>query len=439
MSLHILNTTPDYDRHISPHHYCARKNITIAHLRPLLPPTPPASPARLLSHPTASAPLDHTAYPHILDLVIAHAPPDVLPTLRLVSRYCLEAASCRLYAHVAMAVRSGSPRGAIELTDPVRRVRLPGLRWRSWADRHYPARAEPCFSPDAEPTADMLVARAEHASCIARLQRYTRTVDNFNSYAGSLSDNEWGDLAAAVRADTVVRTAKFLGIPNVTSEAALHISFGDMTTGYPRRPRDSSVYTWWDSPATAFVNHWSSERVVVNLRYASRDPHLRWRGMSVPRITRLGELVLLFTPYTRLLDTFSPAPGEQPEGRRVLGMLHCLVGAMACSLPARETAWTLVGLEGVDTRALELEVGNHCDWETRRNAIRQAIEDAITERDWTRTGFEGGWDRLQGEVRVPQLRLLTLAEWRGEVGAEVFALATEAPGGARDILHADYQ
>ncbi|WOO81829.1 uncharacterized protein LOC62_04G005347 [Vanrija pseudolonga] len=51
--------------------------------------------------------LDHTSYPDILDRIISLSPDDVLPQLRLVSRYCRDAVDARRLSH---AVLEANPR-----------------------------------------------------------------------------------------------------------------------------------------------------------------------------------------------------------------------------------------------------------------------------------------------------------------------------------------
>ncbi|WOO85410.1 uncharacterized protein LOC62_07G008909 [Vanrija pseudolonga] len=452
MPLHFLDTVPNYDQSIHPSSYFARKdNLLSLPTPPTSPPPTLPSPARLAGDPNLlhPAPLDHTAYPHVLDLVLSFAPYDALPTLRLVSRHLHEYASARLYVHVAIAVlhpQKGSlARGDVTLTDPVHRRRIPGLRWRPWPERYYPITSDASMSgsaasrkPEPEPTAEMLQAREQHARTVARMQAHTRILDNFNLYAGSICSRDWADLTALVRPETIVRTAKFLGI-DVPRHCALQIAFGDLSMCYPRASRCASL-NWWENPTHAWVNNWSSARVVLSMRYVPRDPHLRWRGLNFARVRALDELVILFRPYTsRMLETFVPdhdARAHRGTPRRVLGMLHSMVGAMACNLPARETTWTLVGLENADLHSLELEGSG--DWASRREIIRHAIEEAVMERDWTRPGFTGDWDRGEGDIRVPPLRLLTVDEWRAEVGEEVFGLSTDQPEGMHDILHPKY-
>lgn len=447
MSLHFLATVPNYDHSIPPNSYFARKTLVLP------PPTPPPSPPALPTSPrlapdanlAQAAPLDHTAYPHVLDLVLRFAPYDALPTLRLVSRHVSEFACARLYAHVAIAVlhpQEGSlARGDVTLTDPVHRRRIPGLRWRPWPERHYLISSDASMSSvaEAKPTPEMVQAREQHALTLVRMQRHAHIVDNFNLYAGSISSRDWPDLFALVRPETVVRTAKFLGI-DVPRHCKLQIAFADLSTCYPRAGRCAS-FNWWENPTHAWVNNWSSARVVLSMRYAPRDPHLRWRGLNFQRVTALEELVVLFRPYTsRVLETLVPDPVGGPHReapRRVLGMLHSMVGAMACSLPARETTWTLVGLESADMHSLELEGSG--DWAARREIIRAAIEEAVMERDWSRPDRPGEWDRNEGDVRVPPLRLLTVDEWHAEVRDEVFGLSTDQPAGMHDMLHPRYR
>jgi hypothetical protein len=77
-----------------------------------------------------SSPLDHLAYPHILERIIHYADLRALLTLRSLSRRLRDRVDSSLFQHIVLDIQ---PSGAAVLADPVSGRKLPYIPW-DWYD-----------------------------------------------------------------------------------------------------------------------------------------------------------------------------------------------------------------------------------------------------------------------------------------------------------------
>ncbi|KAL1405585.1 hypothetical protein Q8F55_009224 [Vanrija albida] len=121
--------------------------------------------------------IDYRAYPHLFDRVMAHVAWDALPALRLTGKAVGEQANAVLWRHVVLRVEEP---GHIDILDPFRHRRIPGLRFECAAER----------GPLVEAHDEVLLYRT-----LDRLRTHTRTVDHWlhdsESYATDDKPPRW--------------------------------------------------------------------------------------------------------------------------------------------------------------------------------------------------------------------------------------------------------
>ncbi|WOO85413.1 uncharacterized protein LOC62_07G008912 [Vanrija pseudolonga] len=445
------------------------------------PPTTTSDPLARPDSPPTPTPttIDHAALPHIFDNILSHAALDVFIALRATSREMCARANSALYHHVCVSVSRGHNAAGREVPHvsfraPYSGRPLPGLTWDARGrDRTLALLAKHTRVLDDRGSAINLSGYCHHpeifekdgglallaslypdvvrASVLDRLQRpyagWYRAVrkatcrrsgegepandgndDDDNGFPDDLDpQNPLHRRIAATRAllnGETARTALLAGHRPLLP-AATFITFTSLCAD-----EDQLVPVHGYLPSTT--------RVISNVTFEV-DP----TGVAV----RYDVTASPPSWVTDVIVVFSNAPtgNSWTWTSGALGVLHTVIESMGGQAGRAHTV-TLVGLEDMDP------VYYHCDgslstpWAERKASLVSSLRAAVIDRFNSPQGppVMPPTVMLMGPGnmpvpnppappeppepwRPPTWRLLTFAEWRADVGDELYALATVAP------------
>lgn len=430
------------------------------------------------SPPTPTMTIDHASVPHVFDNILSHAALEVFIALRATSREMCERANAVLYTHVCVSVSRGHNDAGREVPNvsfraPYSGRPLPGLTWeprgrertlallakhtRVLDDRgsainlssycHHPEIFEKdgglallaALCPDVVRASLLTRFRSPYAGWYHAIQKATRQ----RSSEAEPDDDDGRDetfpadldpanhlhrrIAATrplMQSDTL-HTAAPAGVRPLLP-AATFITFTSLCAD-----EDQLVPVWGYLPSTT--------RVVSNVTFEV-DP----TGVAV----RYGVTISPPSSVTEVVVVFANAPtgNSWTWTSGALGVLHTIVESMGSQAACVRTV-TLVGLEDMDP------VYYHCDgslatpWGKRKADLVSSLRAAVLDRfdspqapTFTPAmAMATGPPHAPGLInptltpdppepwRPPTWRLLTFAEWRADVGDELYALATVAP------------
>ncbi|WOO81879.1 uncharacterized protein LOC62_04G005395 [Vanrija pseudolonga] len=404
----------------------------------------------------ATSSLDYASYPHVVDRIVSYADDSCLPALRATCRGLHLATARRMYSHVVVRV-SNQPvekreQGFVvklfapSTSEPASR-RVPGLRWPEPAIEHLQSHLDVIDLEDARLVRSGRWSKkapdaVEHFNLAARA-RVIRRWDQTYEYNTSAGDPfRWDD--------------------NGNQNQVL-ITFADFTVSPPVRDAVSGV------PGAVRLspegNHMPDinirsrfgprPRVIINVRYDPRQPDLRDGRLDLVYDDSCSEVVLIFTPTDLWTGPSIPKPTSRHYWLSPDPPMGWLCGLMtrAMSQVQRKayndiyrqerspgTRFVFVGAEVLDGSWVDsaaLPFGNPVTNSDLAAGFATAVEKAWLERgliisDQQKVSPEervrcltemlverGGWDGL--------FRFVTLDEWRAEVDARLFDLATIPP------------
>lgn len=317
--------------------------------------------------------LDYSAYPHILDSVLEHAPKQALIALRAASHDLRDRADAILCRHILFT--SYSPNEIFG-----RAGGIPGL----WPACEWKEEGE------------------------ARVLSHARVADIVGPFGAP--DTRGAQLNSALTQLQAVRLR--------------HHPAGPLSMICPLRAPLLVMFTTfsevgsWDYPAVAEVGPVPDgvERFVLNLRY---DPGRSWMPQAhIPPFARprsLKDVVVVFTEKTTHQE-------EEVWFRRAtkpMGILNSIVLGMAMAIP-RGVRYTFVDVETIRPEWLGSDASGTPITRNGADAIQQAIVASVA------AGLVR-WERWSEEVAMAAasgIVFRTRQEYRAEVGDELFELHT---------------
>lgn len=322
---------------------------------------------------SGSAVLDYSAYPHILDLVLALAPKQSLIALRAASHDLRDRADAILCRHIMFT--SYSPNEIFGKAGGIPGL-WPACEWKEEGEARVLSHARvadivgPFGAPDTR--------SAQLNSALANLQ----AVRLRHHPAGPLS------MVCPLRAPLLVTFTTFQEVGS------------------------------WDYPAVAEVGPVPEgvERFVLNLRY---DPGRSWMPQAhVPPFARprsLQHVVIVFTEKTTHQE-------EEVWFRRPtkpMGILNSIVLGMAMAIP-RGVGYTLVDVETIRPEWLASDASGTPITRSRPDAVQLAVVASVAAglKRWER------WSDEEAAAATSGIAFRTRQEYRAEVGDEAFELHT---------------
>lgn len=323
--------------------------------------------------PSAGHVLDSSAYPHILDAVVAYAPKASLLALRAVSHALRDRADAILCHHILFT--SYAPNEIFSRAGPIPGL-WPACDWKEEGEVRVLSHARvadivgPFGAPDAR--AAQLNSALSHLQAV-RLRHHP---------AGPLST-----------------TCPF--------SAPLLVTFTTF-----------SEVGSWDYPAIAEVGPVPEgvERFVLNLRY---DPGRSWMSQAhIPPFARprtLKHVVVVFTEKTTHQE-------EEVWFRRAtkpMGLLNSIVLGMTMAIP-RGVQYTLVDVETIRPEWLGSDAAGTPITRNSADAIQRAIVASVQAglKRWER------WTDEEAAEATDKIKFYTRAQYRAEVGDAAFELHT---------------
>ncbi|KAL1405040.1 hypothetical protein Q8F55_008663 [Vanrija albida] len=354
-------------------------------------PTPPqsthASPSP--SHqPLPATALDHAAFPHLLDAVIAFAPPAALRALRATSRACHQAATRRLYAH--LVVSGHTPLSSITLATPgTLGVTLGGVGWG-------PQQLEPAIKP--------------------HVGAYTRVL----TLASQVDERILDSLALLFDRRPVVRVL----------EAAFGARLGMLAVSAPAIVMFAPLLELCHLPIPLALPRFT-ERMVLNISFGAdaaaraRKPATGWVMARLAEAHGVKELVVVFTRRAAPRRHASPLSAWASDSALRLGLLDHLIGSIAGQV--QWTRCTFVGLAEVYPEIVGLppDVPGKEVVAAVRRVVDGAIGDAVAESIALAAPQDSGLVPLDPVEMRGRVRYLTREEYRADVGAERYALEVD--------------
>ncbi|WOO85415.1 uncharacterized protein LOC62_07G008914 [Vanrija pseudolonga] len=383
------------------------------------------------SPPSPGVMLDHLSYPHIFDVILAHAPLDFFRNLRVTSRAMYARASPVLYSHICIEVTQDL---RVTFRSPYSGDAIPGLSW----------------------------AAERRERTLSRIARHTRIVDDWGS-----ANNMWDrpkpvvlEEIGALALLAALKNARIVRAPAVDVNGRTYTGWAEAVRAITRNRLGTPAPTDGTFPHDLDERN-PLHRVIANTRADENLPGVRVLLPATTTIvfTTISEdnnplfPVYAFPPNTEraivnvaFTDT-AAAPVHTSEPPAVLPRrLAHLVGLIAT--PPADHTWTWAGRRSYEVGVLQsikdtLRAHVHG---SRVHSITLVGVERIDPVYYNATGVDAAsrWeDRKQALGRLlrfqtyamtpsaarPHLtwRLLTFAEWRAEVGDEMYALSTVAP------------
>lgn len=400
--------------------------------------------------PPSEVTLDHQAYPHLFDLIVASAPHSSLLALRGASKALCSRVDDMLAEHVVLRPGLTAPKGA-KWARVVSVSGEPGLPMgpAKMRSRQHRCRAEsvlgrlPGFSCDYNHVTDYA---GEDCSplCLALRQRWeahfahTRVLDLHFARQGRFDRQR----AAFSGAELTVRVfpPSDGGVYHVGVPSENLVIFTDFS------PPDPGQWGRVTTAAHVFADEKRTRRLVYNVAYDVRRPTLNNCWVTLPSLGRSvrtaeGEVVLIFekeAPADGAEEENgedAPAEWESPsipetkrvnpawqggEQQRQNGWLWDVANLLRVESPA---SYTIVGATEVPHMCVGLAADND-DPQDKVQAIVQNIVDWIDE-DYRERSYKPGplpQDREE-EIRN-SVRFYSLAEYRELVGEEQWRTET---------------
>lgn len=355
------------------------------------PTPPPSAHSSPLSSPSQlpCQALDHNAFPHLLDAVIAAAPPASLLALRATSRACHAAATRRLYAHVV--VSGHTPLSSITIRTPGPcSLTLGGVGWGARND----------VDPEIKP----LVAT------------HTRVL----SLASHVDERILDGLASLFNARPTIRVLS----------PAFGTRLGILASSAPPIVIFAPLLELCHLPIPLALPRFT-ERMVLNISFSedtaarARKPATGWVLARLAEAHGVKELVVVFTRLAGVSRHASPLSGWGSDSGLRLGLLDHLISSIAAQV--RWTRCMFVDLAEVDPEIVGLvpDMPGTEVVKAVQRVVDVAINDAVTESIVLAEPRDSGLVALDhGEMRA-RVRYLTREEYRADVGAERYALEVE--------------
>ncbi|WOO85414.1 uncharacterized protein LOC62_07G008913 [Vanrija pseudolonga] len=432
---------------------------------------PPGPPPATYTGPV----IDHAFLWHVFDNILSHASLDFFRNLRGTSKEMYHRANAVLYKHVCISVVPDNNNPGLPLVlfrQPYRGRVLPGLRWDIDRDQTLARLREHCRIVDDGDSAGGLW----HLSSPARLETigalsllYALRPQVVRAAGLDKDGRPYPGWAQAVRNVTRHRARPTEdgdnGVSDLDPNNEMHqaiaatraVKFGHVPTSLPLLPDITSiVFTTVTADEDPVVPMYAAPptttRLIANVSFSPTAGTFS-HDIEYTRFPRgLTEVIILVqVPPTDLTWMWVGGyPGH-------LGVLQSIATRVAYHLRP-EHSITLVGVEQMEPAFYGIgKLNLSAPWGARRHALMQRIG-AMMHRiaAYSPSWWGGGQPMQQAQAQAqaqpavaaqvslnqqqlpvdnaatvnrnpPTWRLLTFAEWRAEVGDELFALATVAP------------
>lgn len=369
-------------------------------------------------------PLDHWAYPHLLDRVIALASWSTKMHLRRLSRSVRDRIDASLYYHIVLTSPPIHPKydgnrpppglSSIEVFAPGCRP-LPPVRW----EAHHP-----------------LWARMD----AMRKLSYVRVVDwGLNMAHPRLvhfaADVQRAELELSAQTQSIhpliglltnVEVVRYADGRLAQLPARTHVVFSNFTSSGTAVDRSAAPSHWMHWGLGIVFLPSGVERLVLHVRYDPKHPNLDGSMWELEQVLNypLRELVIIPRPAKDIARNLPPANHLREEP--VLGFLDQLL-RWATVLVGRGAKVTIVGLDSMPAENLRLGAFEPAE---RPALIDKGIsvlaQDAI--REWE-SAFDMPFahDRNAMANAAQLIRRVTWGEYQAETGREEYALAMVRP------------
>lgn len=375
---------------------------------------------------SAGVSIDHTGYPNIFDAILSHAPLDFFRNLRGTSRAMYVRANAALYSHVCIHVTDRFPPGLPRVTFrlPYSGALIPGLTWDMERERTLARLAEHTRIVDDTGRAAILWEYSRDPAVFEQIGGLALLAALAPSVLRAPALDRWGNpyegWALAVR----VATRPRLPLPggdgtfpvDLNVNNPLHRVIADTRANFDLPGTQvllpaatSIVFTTIASDHDPLVPIYTlarrTERAIFNATFAkSATPFASSVEIVAPSPPRLAHVVVLIAtpPADNTWTWAARGPGKA-------GVLQTVKEAATEYASTLRTV-TLVGVDRIDPTYYNTDGVAACyTWEARKDALSTLLKpESATEPH-------------------PTWRLLTFAEWREEVGDEMYALSTVAP------------
>lgn len=372
--------------------------------------------------------LDHSSYPHIIDLVFTYAPHAALLALRGASTEFCARADAVLAEHVAVRTNPSNPGGLLTITSVVTGGRIPRLMHYHNGDCDTLSMFQ--LSPPLAlrvPSLDPTPSQVTIVNRLSTALEGTAVVDHVGVDlfpAPPLSGLGLRDTLDAVRYATS-RNVKALRYPSSTT-----VFF------------DDELYDTRRSGAFNVSDSVTMGKVVFNIPFDDNGDIVFQKSFMVPDINTVSELVVIFTHDKRY--TYSPT-GDSPSRTTIPGYRSLFPAteifthlAMKVLQSSAAMPTTVVGADLLrgHTHAYS-GGGNHSHApvvhpDDPEAAIRyHAVETSKAGREFPTRNHPlaevAGWEDARIEEAAQSVRFVTREAYRKIVGGKQFELETVGP------------